>query len=576
MRSLIQKREWKLKPLATTRVSQIAADLSCSTGLAKVLASRSIEQPSQFLELGLAGLHSPQLLAGLDKAIARIEQAIRGNEKIFIQGDFDVDGITSAAVLFRALRKLKHTAEIQVELSDRQKGHGLNESVVSKMLAEDFKLLITTDCGVSDLEPIRALQEKGIDVIITDHHRPPAVLPPAHAIVNPKLPNCPYPNKDLAAVGVVFQLVRALYPAMGLSITEAEEFLDLVMLGTVGDLVPLVRGNITENRTLVSLGLKRIARGEGCVGLRVLIHRLGLEPKELTSGQVGFVLVPKLNAANRVGDPRVAFLLLTTLDKRMAEYRAEILLDYNDDRQIAQDDLVEQVEEQIRNQVNLESDKIIIVSGQYWNPGIIGLVASDIAERYALPTVLISLDDRVSRASGRSIARFDLMAALESTQQLFERYGGHQMAAGFSIKNENIPALKEHLKSFATQNLSEWKGPTYEIDCQLEPEEISLSLHQELQKLGPFGMGNPMPRFLLSQVRVAEAQAVGNGRKHLKMRVRAGEKFFNCIGFDLGNFLEHVYREQQFDLVFKLQRNEWMGVVQAQLELEDVITPELS
>ncbi len=576
MRSLIQKREWKLKPLSTNRVSQIAADLSCSTGLAKVLASRSIEQPTQFLDLGMDSLNPPQLLAGLDKAIARIEQAILVNEKIFIQGDFDVDGITSAAVLFRALRQLKHSADIHVELSDRQRGHGLNESVVRKMLSEDFKLLITTDCGVSDVDPIRELQEKGIDVIITDHHRPPAALPPAHAIVNPKLPYCRYPNKDLAAVGVVFQLVRALYPAMGLAISETEEFLDLVMLGTVGDLVLLVRGGITENRTLVSLGLKRLARGEGCTGLRVLIHRLGLEPKDLTSGQVGFVIVPKLNAANRVGDPRVAFLLLTTPDKRLAEYRAEILLDYNDDRQIAQDDLIEQVEKQIRSQVNLEKDKIIIVSGQYWNPGIIGLVASDIAERYALPTVLISLDDRVSRASGRSIARFDLMAALESAQHLFERYGGHQMAAGFSIKNENIPTLKEHLKNFATQNLSEWKGPTYEIDCQLEPGEISLSLHQELQKLGPFGMGNPMPRFLLSQVTVTEAQAVGNGRKHLKMKVQAGEKFFNCIGFDLGSFLEQVYREQQFDLVFKLQRNEWMGVVQAQLELEDVIKPELS
>ncbi|MBI1744483.1 single-stranded-DNA-specific exonuclease RecJ [Candidatus Acetothermia bacterium] len=576
MQSLIQKREWKLRQLPSDRVFQIATDLNCSTGLAKVLASRSIESPGQFLRFGLESLNPPSLLAGLDRAVARIDQAIRANERIFIQGDFDVDGITSSAILFRALRKLGHTAEIHVELSDRQRGHGLNESGIRKISAENFKLLITTDCGISEVEPIRELQQRGVDVIITDHHQPPAELPPAHAIVNPKLSHCPYPNKDLAAVGVVFQLVRALYPALGLPAHSADEFLDLVMLGTIGDLVPLVRKGNTENRVLVSEGLKRIACGEGCTGLRVLIDRLGLEAKRLTSGEVGFVIVPKLNAANRVGDPRVAFLLLTTPDKKLAEYRAEILLDYNDDRQIAQDDLVGQAEELIRAEVNLEKDKIIIISGQYWNPGIIGLVASDIADRYSLPTILISRDDRVSRGSGRSIHQFDLMAALESVKELFERYGGHQMAAGFSIRNENIPPMKERLKTYAHQSLSEWKGPTYEIDCRLEPNEISLDLHQELQRLGPFGMGNPTPKFLLSQVKIAEAQAVGNGRKHLRMKVRAGDRLFNCIGFDLGDFLEQVYRAQQVDLVFKLQRNEWMGVVQAQLELEDVLSPELS
>jgi single-stranded-DNA-specific exonuclease len=569
MRSLIQNREWKLKPLLPERVAQIAAELSCSPGLAKVLAGRRVERPESFLRD--ESLNSPTLLAGLPEGVARIERAVRCGEKIFIQGDFDVDGITSSAVLFMALRRLGQAAEIKVELSDRQRGHGLNETVVQRILTKGVTLVVTVDCGISDVEPIRELKGHGVDVIITDHHRPPAELPPAHAIIDPKLPHCAYPNKDLAAVGVVFQLIRALYAQLGQPAAAAEEFLDLVMLGTVGDLVPLVRQGMTENRGLVAQGLKRIRDGQGSLGLRVLIEQLGLDPKRLTSGEVGFIVVPKLNAANRVGDPRVAFLLLTTADKKRAENCATNLLDYNNDRQVAQDDLLAQAERLMRSELDLKNDRIIILQGRYWNPGIIGLVASDLVERYHLPTILISQDDRVSRASGRSISQFDLMAALEKCGHLFERYGGHQMAAGFSIRNENIPLLKEQLRADAREVLAHWEGPTYEIDCQLEPGEIHLELHQEIQRLGPFGMGNPAPRFLLARVQIAEAQAVGNGSKHLKMRVVADDRQFECIGFDLGDFLEEIYQAQPVDLVFKLQRNEWAGVVQAQLELEDIL-----
>jgi single-stranded-DNA-specific exonuclease len=572
--SLIHRgRRWEVPRLPDGSARQLAAELGISPPVARVLALRAQGgDPRTLLENDLGSLSCPFQLRGIERAVERIEQAVERGERIFIHGDFDVDGLTSAALLYRALRRLG-APHLKVEIEDRERGHGLNPEVVQRILVEGHQLLITTDCGISDVECVKTLQESDVDVIITDHHQPPEELPPAYAIVNPRQADCDYANPDLAAVGVVYQTISALFEHVGLGKEAAQEYLDLVMLGTVGDLVPLVRNGTAENRILVKEGLSLLAQGGGSLGLRVLIRKLSLNLQRLTAGELSYIVIPKLNAANRVGDPRVAFLLLTTEDSEKAEYWASILLDYNADRQVAQEDLRAQAEELLEREIDLERDRMIILSGKYWNPGIIGLVASDLVEKYCLPTILISEGDELSRASGRSIPEFNLIESLTHCKHFFERYGGHHMAAGFSIRNERIPELKEELGAYAREALADFEGPTQRIDAELDPEEISLELYEELKRLGPFGVGNREPRFLLRDVRVYEVRTVGNGAKHLKLVVRAGDREFDVIGFGFGDQSRVIERAGRIDLVFKLDRDDWNRLPKVQLELVDVLEP---
>jgi single-stranded-DNA-specific exonuclease len=506
----------------------------------------------------------------MEEAVRRLLKALEREERVFIHGDFDVDGITGAALLYLGLKRAGFRG-LKVELEDRERGHGLNRGVVERAIREGFTLLVTVDCGISDPDHVAELERSGINVILTDHHQPLPELPPATAILNPRLEGCGYPNRALAGVGVAFQLLRGLYERLGIE-AEAREFLDLVMLGTVADLVPLVADGQAENKVLVAQGLRLLAEGGGRLGGRTLIERVGLDPARLTAGEVSYIIAPKLNAANRVGDPRVAFLLLTTESRERAEYLAEILIDYNRDRQIAQDDLLYQAEELIRGgAADPRQDKIIILEGDYWNPGIIGLVASDLVERYYRPAILISRGPQESRASGRSIPEFDLIASLERFSHLLLRYGGHQMAAGFSIDNRNIPPLKEGLYKYTQEQLANLDGPTSRIDTPLAPEEIDLKLYEEIQHLAPFGMGNPEPRFLLPRARLSAIEVVGSGGDHLKCRATVAGREFECIGFGMGRYASRLWGMEEVGLVFKLSRDEWLGRVKIQLELEDFV-----
>lgn len=570
--SLVQsKKRWELPSISDDGVAGISQELGVSPPLARVLAARSKgTDPRYLLTNDLADLGSPFQLQGIQQALERIQRALIKNESIFIHGDFDVDGLTSAALLYRALKHLGAT-KIEVEIEDRERGHGLNRQFVRQALEKGTSLLITTDCGISDVECVRTLQEQGIDVIITDHHEPPEEIPPAFAIINPRQSSCPYPNGDLAAVGVVYQMVSALFEHLGAGQETCLGYLDLVMIGTVGDLVPLIRDESIENRLLVKGGLDLLARGGGSTGLRVLIEKLSLDAKRLTAGEISYIVVPKLNAANRAGDPRVAFVLLTTEDKKQADFLASTLLDYNHDRQVAQDDLRFQAEERLRQEVDLENDKIIILTGQHWNPGVIGLVASDLVDKYYLPTVLLTQGAEYARASARTISEFNLIECLNHHHHLFERFGGHHMAAGFSIKNDWIPRMKEELGAYARTRLADFQGPVQSIDAEIFPEEIDMGLYEELQSLGPFGVGNREPRFLLREAHIREARTVGNGARHLKLKLTAGECNFDAIGFDLGDQLATLYQAGRVDLICKLSRDDWGNRSRVQLQIVDVL-----
>ncbi|MCS6902867.1 MAG: single-stranded-DNA-specific exonuclease RecJ, partial [Candidatus Bipolaricaulota bacterium] len=506
-------------------------------------------------------------------AVSRLMLALQRREKIFIQGDFDVDGLTSTALLYRGLQKLG-AQEIKVDLSDRERGHGLSAAVVQRLISEGFHVLITADCGISDVEFIKTLQDHQIDVIITDHHRPPETLPPAYAIVNPRQPGCSYMYKDLAAVGVAFQLLRGLYERCGQPPSACEEFLDLVLVGTIGDLVPLVRDGLAENQRLVANGLQCVAAGRGSsLGLRVLIKKLALDARSLSTSDLSYILVPKLNAANRVGDPRVAFLLLTTQDPQRADFLANTLLAYNQDRQIAQDDLLFQAEELLRREPGWQEEHLIFLAGQYWNPGLLGLVASDLAEKHHRPTVIVALGDEISRASCRSVPGFDIALALEGHRDLLERYGGHAMAAGFSVRNENIPVLKERLRRYARELLAQREHPVYEFEAELSPEELTLEVYHDLQRLAPFGIGHPTPRFLLRGARLKHWRTVGSNGDHLKCLIEAGGRTVGAIGFSLGEHALRLEEHETLDLVVKLACDTWSGRPQIQLEIEDILAP---
>ncbi len=571
MQSLVSQKHWLVESPPVSLAEGLRAQFGCSLTLARLLALRAGDQdPCPFVQNDLADLSSPWQMRGVPEAVERIARALQSSERIFIHGDFDVDGLTSAALLYRALRELG-SGQIKVEIEDRHRGHGLNNAVAERICSEGFQLVITSDCGSSDIEPITRLQHAGIDVIITDHHQTPEVLPPAFALVNPQQSDCSYPYRYLAAVGVVYQLIRALYEHLKLDPHLSERFLDLVMFGTVADLVPLVRDGQAENKILVAHGLRQLARGGGTLGLRVLLEKLSLDPKRLTAGDMGYIVAPKLNAASRVGDPLVSFLLLTTSDRVRAEYLADILLDYNHDRRLAQEELRDQAEALLAQELDWERDRIIVLSGEGWNPGVIGLVASDLVDRYYLPTILISQGNSLSRGSGRSIREFNMVEALRNVQHLFERYGGHQMAAGFSIQSDKIAVLKEELSAYARAALADFSGPTHTIDAVLQPEEVTLELYEEIQRLAPFGVGNPMPRFCLTEACITEAAVVGADERHLKLLLTVGERQFAAIGFDMGEYLSQIYGVKRVSPVFKLTRNDWGGRSRVELELEDLL-----
>jgi single-stranded-DNA-specific exonuclease len=571
--SLVRHRNrWELPGISEEAIRQVQSELNVSAAMARLLAFKAGKgTPRSLLSHDISDLNSPLQLLGVEEAIARMELAIRQSEPIFIHGDFDVDGITSSALLYRALKDLGAKGQIKVEIEDRDRGHGLNEEVIKQIIDEGFSLVITTDCGVSDHQHIQTLLNHKIDAIITDHHHVPEQLPPAVAVINPKRPDCVYPNSDLAAVGVIYQTVSALYERMGRQSDEVRGFLDLVMLGTLGDLVPLVNEKSVENRIFVQSGLKMLADGWGCMGLRVLLEKLSLDPTQLTAGEMSFVVIPKLNAANRVGDPRVSFLLLTTSDREKADHLAETLLQYNYDRQVAQEDLREQAEERLREEVNLKEEKIIILAGRYWNPGVIGLVASDLADRYHRPAIMIAKGDEMARASGRSIQEFNMIESLVQHEHLFERYGGHYMAAGFSIRNDWIARLQSELGQYAREKLANLEAPVFSLEAEIFPHEVSLDLFDEIQRLGPFGVGNREPRFLLRNVRIENMRLVGNGGRHLKLMALVNGSSFDAIGFSLGDSLADIRNAQQVDLVVKLSRDDWNRQPKIQLELIDVL-----
>jgi single-stranded-DNA-specific exonuclease len=567
VRSVLREgRTWEVSPLPDEALLEaIQSELACPHPFAVLLARRGGTLWKRLIAPGTQSIHSPFLLPDMEAAVARLIHAIERRERIYIHGDFDVDGLTGAAVLYRSLRPLLPENSVKVEVGERARGHGISSAFVLRAIEEDFRLVVTVDCGIANHEEADRLSEAGIDTIITDHHLPVGDLPNAAAVVDPQRDDSEYPNPHLAGVGVAYKLVCGLYERLG---KPAPSFLlDLVALGTIADLVPLTHDGDSENRALVREAFELIRNGKGsALGFRTLMARLSVNPKKITTSDIGYLVAPKLNAANRAGDPKVAFLLLITEARDQAEYLAEILLDYNRDREIAQNDLISQAEEMIRSEGRSpREDGFVFLVGKYWNEGILGLVASSLSDRYRVPAIVLSKGDGVSRGSCRSAGDFDVSACLEANANLLLRYGGHKMAAGFSVANDALERLEAGVEEYIAAHEGDIAALTPDsVDAVSTLTDIDLRFHEHLATLAPFGPGNPRPRFLVHDCSFDGLTLVGNRRQHLKGVARQGGASVPFIAFRMGRYLEAFEEAQGRSLVCQIGFDDWRSAVQVQ------------
>lgn len=555
---------WRVVPPCADLAAELGKELDISPVVAQVLVNRGVADADaalRFLNGGVEALPDPRLMLGMDRAVERIGAAIAGGEKITVYGDYDVDGVTATSLLYRLLGRLGGVADYYIP--ERQsEGYGLNAAALEALQRAGTRLVITVDCGISAAAEVAALAGR-MDIIVTDHHQPPAVLPPALAILNPKQPGCPYPDKNLAGVGVAFKLAQALWLKYGGGVPLAD-YLDLVATGTIADIVPLTG----ENRVLVKLGLATLASG-GNPGLKALAKAAGLADGKVDAGRVGFGIAPRLNAAGRLGHAAAGVeLLVTDDDARAAELAAELDRE-NGRRQAVEKELLAAAEAQAAG-MDTAAAKVLVLAGEDWHPGVIGIVASRMVDRYYRPTVMISVKDGIGKGSCRSIPGFDIYSALSRCADLLIQFGGHQQAAGLTIDAANIDRLRERLSEIAAATLTaDDYRPVLNIDCRVALDEIDAAFLQQLACLAPHGMGNPSPVFVCEDLAVSGVKPVGQEGRHLKLRVRRQRASGDVIGWDMGGLAGRL-GGGPIDLAFAPEFNEWQGQRSIQLKAHDV------
>ena len=547
-------------------VQDVSASLGLDKIIVKILFNRLIDSPEairQFLNPRLEDLGDPFELQGMDLAIDRIMTALRENEKIMVYGDYDVDGITATALLYLILNKLG--AQVAYYLPNRLvEGYGLSTQGIDEAHAQGATLIVSVDTGVTAVEEVKYARQKGIDCILTDHHEPGETLPDPVALVNPKRTDCNYPCRELSGVGVAFKLAQALYKRLQQDERELEEHLDLVALGTAADIVPLVG----ENRILTKFGIRQISRTTK-PGLKSLAFVSGLMGKQIGTGQVVFILAPRINAIGRLGDAAMAIKLLTTKDERVASEIARTLDKENQRRKNIDEKTLNEALEQIRQSVDLENDKAIILSSEGWHQGVIGIVASRLVEKFHLPTIMIAIDNGEGKGSARSIPGFHLCNALKECEGLLLRYGGHKYAAGLTIQPDKIEAFREKMKEVSHSLLtSDDLVAKLNIDAEIELSQINNEFLDMLETFAPFGPQNMRPVFLTRNCEIV-GQAYCVGKNHLKMKVRKGESVFDVIGFGFGDWVNNLSgRGCLVDLVYVVEYNTWDGHTRIQLRLK--------
>ncbi|MDI6814556.1 MAG: single-stranded-DNA-specific exonuclease RecJ [Dehalococcoidales bacterium] len=529
--------------------------------IAQLLYNRGLTEPSQ-LELFIAGdkllSGNPSLLPDMPQAVARIYQALLSGENIAIYGDFDVDGITATALLVQGLSILggKTTPYIPHRLTE---GYGLKTAALENLYRQGISLVITVDCGITAHSPVKKAQRMGLDIIITDHHAPPAVIPPAIATVNPKLPNSNYFFSELAGVGVALKLLQALFQGVGKE-KQLNELIDLVALGTIADMVPL----LGENRYLVKQGLKLINTTPR-LGISEMITRAGLNIGSLDAESISWVIAPRLNAAGRLEHAITSYNLLMTNSPREAQELSIWLEQKNAERQRLMAKVLAKAREQILAQ---GVSSLLIASDNDYPVGIAGLVASKLAEEFYRPAIVIKTGELVSSGSCRSIPEFNIILALNQCSSLLSQFGGHPQAAGFTLPTKNLPRLKQRLSQLAATQLAGVDlRPRLDIDAELTLSELTGNTFQAIQQLAPFGQGNPLPTFLSRRVEVLDCRTMGDG-EHLRMKLQQGGTVWDGVGFGLGNYLAVI--SSPLDIVYNLEVDRWGGEERLRLNILDL------
>ncbi len=559
------EKKWRIVPAREDQAALLAQELGLSPVVAQVLLNRGIDDEAaatRFLHGGTETFPDPYLMVGMEQAVARIGDAIGAGQKITVYGDYDVDGVTATALLYRVLVRLGGTVDFYIP--ERQsEGYGLNAAALESLYRNGTRLVVTVDCGISAVAEVAALAGR-IDVIVTDHHQPPEVLPPAYAILNPKQEGCSYPDKNLAGVGVAFKLCQALWRRLQGEGETFTAYLELVAVGTVADIVPLTG----ENRTFAKLGLACLASTENA-GLLALMKEAGLAKDKLDAGRVGFVIAPRLNAAGRLRHASAGVELLITDDgDRAAELAAELEQE-NSRRQAVEKELLAAAEETLAGS-DPSAEKVLVLAGEDWHPGVIGIVASRLLDRYYRPVVMISVRDGLGKGSCRSVPGFDIYRALEQCADLLVQFGGHRYAAGLTVEAANIEALRVRLNELAAAALADDFQPVLDIDSRVALAEIDAGLVEQLVSLAPYGMGNPCPIFSCEELAVTGVRPVGQDGRHLRLRVRRAGASGEVIGWDMGGLVDRLNGDAAIDLAFVPEFNDWQGQRHIQLRACDV------
>ncbi len=556
-------------------VGRLAGELQVSPLTARLLCIRGLDdtdRAKRFLAPSLADLHDPLALADMPAAVERILGAIARTERIAIHGDYDVDGVTSTVILRRALELLG--ADVTHFIPERLRdGYGLQPAALDRLHAEGVRLVISVDCGIRGVEAARHACSLGLDLIITDHHEPDTELPACVAVINPKRHDCTYPDKNLAGVGVALKLVQALCARSGRA-SWLPAFVKVAALGTLADVVPLVG----ENRVIAKLGLDLLSKGPHKVGLRALLEASALLGREIDSYHVGFVLAPRINAAGRMSTPDIAARLLLASDETMAAEAKELAEQLNEEntrRQEEEASIVAQARKVVETDLEVGSRTVIVVAGEGWHRGVIGIVASKLVDAFHRPAIVISTDGDVAHGSCRSIPSFNMLAALESCAEVMTKFGGHKQAAGLTIESARIRELRARVNDYADGVLGpDDLRPRLWIDGAITFRGLSAQVASELSALAPFGAGNPTPVFRASRVEIVDGPRRIKDR-HLKMAFKQDGRILRGIAWRASERETFVAEHRAaIDLAFSLEQDTWNGEKYLQLSIADFKAPD--
>lgn len=554
-------KQWKVYNEDEKQVEKIAKEFNINKLVARIIANKDFKNKEQievFLNPKRNDFYDPFLMPDMEKAVTRIIKAIDNNEKTIIYGDYDVDGITSSTVLKRYLEERGLCADVYIP-NRLDEGYGLNENAINEISEKKYELIITVDCGITGNKEVELAKKTNVDVIITDHHETSEEIPKAVAVVDAKRKDNKYPFKGLAGVGVTFKLIQAISKKMQLQEETYLKYLDLVCVGTISDIVPLE----DENRVISKLGLQLVKQTRN-IGLRTLLNIIGY--KDIDSNAISFGVAPRINACGRMGHEKDALDLFLTNDIEEAKKITELLVEYNQERQeIEKKIFCEAIDLIDNNETNC-----IIVGKEQWHHGVIGIVSSKITEIYDKPSILLCYEDGIAKGSGRSIKGFDLHEAIENCSTYVEQFGGHSMAIGITLKEENVEKFKKEFEEYIELKDIKSIVPIIPIDAKVDLKDLTIDDIKEFKVLEPYGEGNKRPLFQISNIKIISIRTLSDG-KHLKMLLKDdNNKFIDTIGFNMGYLADNFSIGTKIDVVGNLEVNEYNENKKIQLNIKDI------